>query len=375
MRVRFDGAAFVQHRWSGISRYLSELVGAFDAAPELGVVPVLDYRFVSTSHLAATRGGIRSLPLPRRLRRPTLDLLNRVTSRRAGPAPSLTHYPLYEPESLADARERPAVTTVYDFTMEACPGLFGDVGAHLAAKRDYLHACDALICISETTRRDLRRFHPDLDKPVVVTPLAVSPAFATASRARVRGLPERYLLHVGNRAQHKNIELVLTAFRELAAADPGLHLVLSGQGLPGERERIAELGIARRTHVVRLSDRALPAAYQRARALFFPSRYEGFGLPVLEAMTAGCPTVISDVPALVEVAGGAAEVVGVDDLDAAVTALDRVINDAAVAERRRADGRRRASAFSWHRTAAATAPAYQWAAASRGAGDATRRED
>jgi glycosyltransferase involved in cell wall biosynthesis len=366
--VHFEGTAFVLHRWSGISRYFTELIAAYDADPELGVEPVLPYRFVTNMHLAASRRGVHALPLPRSRRRAVLDRLNRGYGARTDLTGTVTHYPLYEPHLLASAQAGPSVTTVYDFTMEAHPELFGDVSAHLASKRDYLEACDVLVCISEATARDLHRFHPDLDKPVLVTPLAVADDFARAPARPVRGLPERYLLHVGNRAEHKNLELVLEAFRRLAADDPQLHLVLSGQGLPGEADRIASLGIADRTHVVRLSDRALPAAYRHARAFVFPSRYEGFGLPLLEAMTAGCPALISDTPALVEVAGDSADVVGVDDVDGAVAALHRLVNDPAYAERRRAEGRRRAGEFSWHRTAAGTVAAYDDAARVRGRG-------
>ena len=361
-RVHFEGTAFVLHRWSGISRYFTELIAAFDADPGLGVEPVTPYRFVTNKHLSASRRGVYGLPLPRSRRRPVLDRLNRRYERRADLAGAVTHYPLYEPHLLDAARAAPSVTTVYDFTMEAHPELFGDVSTHLRLKREYLEACEVLVCISEATRDDLHRFHPDLDKPVIVTPLAVSDDFQRPGARRPRGLPPRYLLHVGNRAEHKNVELVFEAFGRLSATDPDLHLVLSGQGLPGEVERIAELGIADRTKIVRLSDRALPAAYRHAQAFVFPSRYEGFGLPLLEAMTAGCPALISDNPALLEVAGDTAEVVGVDDVDGAVAALERLIGDPQLAQRRREAGQRRAREFTWHRTAGGTVPAYDQAA-------------
>jgi glycosyltransferase involved in cell wall biosynthesis len=363
--VHFEGTAFVLHRWSGISRYFTELIAAFEGDPSLGVEPVTPYRFVTNKHLAAARPGVYSLPLPRSRRRAVLDRLNRRSARRADLDGVVTHYPLYEPHLLAEAQAGPSVTTVYDFTMEAHPELFGDVSTHLELKRRYLESCDALVCISEATRNDLHRFHPGLDKPVVVTPLAVSDEFRAAAPRRPRGLPERYLLHVGNRAEHKNLELVLEAFRRLSATDPTLYLVLSGQGLPGEEERIAALGIAGRTKIVRLSDRALPAAYRHAQAFVFPSRYEGFGLPLLEAMTAGCPALISDNPALLEVAGDTAEVVGADDVDGAVAALERLIGDRDLARRRRAAGLQRARDFTWRRTAEGTVAAYEQAARTR----------
>jgi glycosyltransferase involved in cell wall biosynthesis len=363
LRVHFDGSAFLQHRRSGISRYVAELIGAYDADPALGVQPVTPYRYITNVHARSTDRGFRSLPLPGRLRTPVLGRLNRRRARALGPV-DLTHYPLYDAALLDAARSGVSVTTVYDFTWEVFPELFGDVTRDLGVKREFLDACDVLVCISEATRRDLHRFHPELDKPVLVTPLAVADAFRTAVDRPVKGLPERYLLHVGNRHRHKNVDLVHRAFRELAATDPDLHLVLCGQALPEEAALIAEIGVPERTHVVRLSDADLPSAYRRAQAFVFPSRYEGFGLPLLEAMAAGCPSLISTTPALTEVGGEDVDAVDPDDVDGAVAALQRLLGDAAHTAARREAGRRRAGEFTWRRTAELTAAAYDRAARS-----------
>jgi glycosyltransferase involved in cell wall biosynthesis len=358
--VLLDGAAFIQHRRSGISRYFAELVREFEDL-SLGIDAVTPYRYVANVHLAGARRPYHAVPLPRRHRAAVLGRLNGPAARRAAPT-EVVHYPLYEPTLLADARRRRSVTTVYDFTFEVLPSLFGDQSAELAVKRSYLEACDLILAISEATASDLRRFHPDLDKPVVVTPLGVGAGFFSASARPVRGFPHRYVLHVGNRAEHKNTDLLLRAFAEVARRDAGLHLVLCGQGLPHEAARLEELGIADRTRVVRLSDRALPAAYRHASAFVFPSHYEGFGLPVVEAMAAGCPTIVSDTPALLEVAGEAADVVGTGDLDSMVATLERMLDDPAHADARRQEGRARAREFSWLRTAQLTASAYYRAA-------------
>lgn len=363
LRVLFEGTAFVQHRRSGISRYFAELIAAYDADPALGIAPVTPYKWMTNVHAPGTPRRFRSLPLPRRYRHRVLDSLNRRHARRepAGLA-DVAHFPLYEPGLLPVARRMPSVTTVYDFTFEVLPDLFGDLDAELSTKRAYLEACDVLCCISDATARDLRRFHPDLDKPVVVTPLGVAEEFFVPSARPARGLPERYLLVVGNRAQHKNVDLVLRSFRELANQDPTLRLVMSGQGMPDEAARLRELGVAERTTVLRLRDADLPAAYRHAQAFVMPSRYEGFGLPLLEAMAAGCPTLISNTPALVEVAGGAADVVDPDDVEGAVAALERILSDRGHADALRSAGLKRAHQFSWHRTAELTVSAYHQAA-------------
>ena len=117
------------------------------------------------------------------------------------------------------------------------------------------------------------------------------------------------------------------------------------------------------THVVRIADRDLPQLYAHAAAFVFPSHYEGFGMPVIEAMAAGCPVVISEAPALVEVASGAADVIGVDDVDGLVTTLERILGDADHRRTMAEPGRTRAADFSWRQTAELTAQAYHHAVA------------
>jgi glycosyltransferase involved in cell wall biosynthesis len=361
IRVEFEGSAFFEHRRSGITRYFAELIAAYDDDQGLGVSAITPYRFVTNVHLSGAERRIHALPLPRRLRSPVLERLNRRAAD-AGPPADVVHFPLYNTRALDAHRARASVTTVYDFTIEAMPDLFTDESEHLDAKRVFLESCDVLMCISEATRHDLHQFHPDIDKPVVVTPLAVSEAFRNAQARRPRGVPERYLLHVGNRAGHKNVGLLLEAFARLAADDPSLHLVLSGAGMPGESDQLETLGIADRTHLLKVSDADLPGLYRCAAAFVFPSYYEGFGLPVLEAMAAGCPTVVSDIPALVEVAGGATPAVAPDDVDGLVAVLLQILGDRRYADRLRADGRRQASSFSWRRTAELSRNAYDLAA-------------
>jgi len=362
IRVEFDGAAFLQHRRSGISRYFAELAAAYDADPALGVAVSMPYRYVTNLHVAATGRRLRSLPLPRRMRGPVLEALNAPARRRAS-VPDIVHAPLYDPAVLERAGDARVVTTVYDFTFEVLPELFGDVSRSLADKRTFLERADALVCISQATADDLKALHPEVSAPVVVAPLAVSEEFFHAAPTPVPGMPARYLLHVGNREVHKNTGLVLRAFAELARVRPDLHLVMSGAGVPGEAERIAELGITDRTHLVKVSDAHLPSLYRNAAAFVFPSRYEGFGLPVLEAMAAGCPVVVSSTPALVEVVDDAAEVVDPDDLDGLVQVLGRILDDPAVGSALARAGVSRARDFSWRRTAELTRIAYDEAMA------------
>ncbi|MGH3976711.1 MAG: glycosyltransferase, partial [Pseudonocardiaceae bacterium] len=195
--------------------------------------------------------------------------------------------------------------------------------------------------------------------PVHVVGAGVSPAVAhppgdTAEIVTRLGLPPRYVLAIGTLEPRKGIDTLLAA---LAAPDaPDLPVVLAGQPGWGRVDPAAlawQFGLnPSRMHVLgRISDPELAAVLHGAAVLAAPSRTEGFGLPVLEAMAAGIPVVHSDAPALVEVAGGAGVTVRRDDPAALAAALRTVLSDPDQMKTMIAAGRRRAQRFSWEGTA------------------------
>jgi alpha-1,3-rhamnosyl/mannosyltransferase len=202
---------------------------------------------------------------------------------------------------------------------------------------------------------------------------------ATAGVAsRPAGVPDRYALFVGTLEPRKNLELLLEVWPTLRRerADWPALVVCGGWGWKTEkvRERVEE---ARREGWLLplgyVDDAPLAALYRGALFLVFPSLYEGFGLPLLEAMAAGCPALCSDLPVFREVGGGAAEYAPPGDAAAWTAALRRLVSDPT----RRAElgrlGVARASAFSWDRAAAETLEVWR-AAAGRGAGLGSPRE-
>ena len=246
-----------------------------------------------------------------------------------------------------------------------------------AVSRASAAAADAIIVPSRTVRDDVVRLLGVAPAQVVVIAeapgTAYAPVEAQGELARVRGryrLPERYVLSVGSLEPGKNRGRLIRAYARLrsqglAGGDCPLAIV----GQPAWRYE-GDFELARRlelTEDVRflgyVADGDLPALYSGATAFAFPSLYEGFGLPVLEAMACGTPVLTSNVSAMTEVAGDAALLVDPLDTGAIADALGRLLSDATLREELRARGLARAAEFSWERAARETLSIYEVVAA------------
>jgi glycosyltransferase involved in cell wall biosynthesis len=220
-----------------------------------------------------------------------------------------------------------------------------------------LRRAGALLCISHATERDLHERYPATAGRTAVIPLAADPAFGAprgdlaAVRERL-GLARSFVLAAGTLEPRKNLVRLIEAWAGVDAPDHELVLV----GPAGwEFDEILRDARAERVRVLGYVDEdVLPALYQLCEVFCHPSLYEGFGLPVLEAMHAGAPVVTSSVSSLPEVAGDAALLVDPRDTRAIGAALERLLGDEAERDRLRAAGRARAATFSWQRTARET---------------------
>ena len=188
--------------------------------------------------------------------------------------------------------------------------------------------------------------------PVVVIGAAGQMAADTADPAIVARLGlagSRFVLAVGSANPTKNFARLLTAFADVA--DPDLRLVIVGGGNEAVFAAEAATVTDRVVRAGRVDDAALTALYGAATALVFPSTYEGFGLPPLEAMACGCPVIASIAASIPEVCGDAAVYFDPYDPIAITAAIDRVAGDAQLRDQLTMLGRRRAAHFTWNRSA------------------------
>jgi glycosyltransferase involved in cell wall biosynthesis len=291
--------------------------------------------------------GPRTLPLGRRA-------LIAAWERRVGPTPRQVDL-VHAPTPLAPPRrKRPLVVTVHDAVPWTHPETLTARGVrwHRAMIEHAVREADAIVVPTRAVADELGEVLPLGERAVVVghgvteTPLPPD----ADRRAAALGLPERFIAVVGTVEPRKGIDVLIEALSRPVAPDvPVLLAGPAGWGAvdPAAEARRHGVDPARVRSLGRLADEDLAVFLDRATMLTAPSRSEGFGLPVLEAMAAGVPVITSDAPALVEVGGGAAVVVPREDPERLAAALAEVIGD----DRLRADlarrGRERAAEFTW----------------------------
>jgi len=362
LSVAFDHQVFDFQRYGGISRYFVE------TATELARAPSCEVAIVAPLHMneylravqppvhgpALYVGGV---PKSRRFSRAVNSLLVPTLLRQR--RPDIVHRTYYAANQ-PPVRGARTVITVYDLIYER----MGQAMVHdplVRDKRAAIAAADHAICISESTRRDLiELFGVDPQQTSVVhlgfSLMAGQPGPAAA-------LPGReFILYVGLRGKYKNFQGLLNAYAASSRLRDRFDIVCFGGG-PFSAEEFAAIAAAgaRPGAVVQRSgdDGVLQQMYRHAAVFAYPSLYEGFGIPPLEAMSFSCPVVCCPVASMPEVVGDAAAFFDANETDSLVRAIERVTEDATF----RADlvqrGTARLAHFSWQRCADETLQVYR----------------
>jgi glycosyltransferase involved in cell wall biosynthesis len=364
LRIGIDGRAFASPA-AGVRRYVNGLTRALLALGEPVAVVALGGRDLSTlppgaGHVAEaphppTNLGWTLVGLPRTARRAAVDVIH---------APSYTA-PFWSPA--------PVVLTIHDVSYERHPQWY-PYKRDWARRAFYRHSARTashVLTISRFSAREIAAAYRIPPERMTVTPLGVDDAFAPAgsdlSGGSPAGVSPPYVLHVGDLHERRNLTMladaVLAVRRRVGGDLPALSLVLAGadRGVgDGVSKIAARAGAA--DAVVRLgqvSETQLRALYRGAVALVYPSLYEGFGLPLVEAMACGIPVIASNVASMPEVLGDAGILVDPTDRQAWTSAILDVVTNDRTRDRLRKAGLRRAAEFTWARTATLTLAAYR----------------
>ena len=374
MHIGIDGR-YIQDNFPGIGRYTYNLARALArVAPDEGFVILHNPALLNTRYDLASLARFPNVELVR-VNVPTFSLAEQYRlpfAIRHLPL-AIFHSPYYiKPYWLPCL----SVVTIYDVISKLYPQYMPSSWARLIfefATRLALWSAQRVITTSQAARDDLIALYQVAPEKIAVTPLAADDRFRPLDTGAIEparhkySLPERYVLYLGINKPHKNLVGLVEAWSLVIDHwDLGFGrwpLVIAGHWdprYPQARRKAAELGLE--DNVVFLGEVAeadLPALYSRAGLFVFPSLYEGFGLPVLEAMACGTPVVCSSTSSLPEIVGEAALTFDPLDVEDMATRVEEALGNEALREEMREKGLRQAARFSWERTARETLEVYK----------------
>jgi glycosyltransferase involved in cell wall biosynthesis len=372
MKIAYDSQIFCQQTYGGISRYYCEIASRI--AKELSVEVLITAPMHSNAYLAHVPPGIVSgfggpktdrfqaiygAIYPRLAKRLGLfmgDWMLRAMD------PDIVHETYFSPYRLGTRRPR-RVITIYDMIHEKFASNFSHADKTARYKALAAERADHVICISESTRRDaieILGLHPDKTS-VIYLGFDLMRADGERAGDLVSSTNNPFLLYVGNRGGYKNFLGLLEAYATSPQLRTGYRLICFGGGALNmdEQKAIHKLGLDS-SQVMQLggSDQLLASHYERASAFIYPSLYEGFGIPPLEAMSYDCPVVCSRTSSIPEVVGDAGEYFDPADIESMRAAIERVVMSDSHRKLLIAKGHARLKYFSWDRCAAKTLDIY-----------------
>lgn len=288
-----------------------------------------------------------------------LSLINKMASKKfiLNRDFDLFHPTYYDPYFLDILGDKPFIITVYDMTHEKYPEMFeGDNTSE--QKRLLAESANKVIAISKKTKEDLTKLFNIPEGKVNVIHLA------TDRHPKVvkidNDIPERYFMFVGNRSLYKNFAKYIAAVSKLLINDKDLYFVCAGSENFSEEEKalLEKLGIRNKVLYIKINEYTLNYLYSKAIAFVFPSLYEGFGIPILEAFSMQCPVVLSNTGCFQEIAEDAGYYFDPNDKDSMLMATERILSDSQLRSKLVNKGSSRLRFFSWKKMADQTRDLY-----------------
>ena len=365
MKIAYDAQIFFEQAYGGVSRYFCEIASRISEYQDLQVsitapmhinaylehLPkqiVSGFRLPKTDHLALSVRGVGML---------IGDLMLRAVS------PDIVHETYYFPYRFGPRRAR-RILTIHDMIHEKFASDFASTDRTARFKLMSVERADHIICVSESTRRDLIELLGIIPDKISV----IYHGFGLKNDAvpnvgeTALSSAEPYLLYVGNRERYKNFSGLLQAYATSFKLQKCCRLVCFGGGSfsPTELEAMEKLGLnVGRVVQIGGSDQVLATLYNSAVALVYPSLYEGFGIPPLEAMSFDCPVICSNESSIPEVVGDAGMYFDPNDIENMRDAIEHTVESNSQQNLLIAKGRQRLKMFSWDRCARETADVYR----------------
>ena len=358
MKIYFDYQMILWQKYGGISRYFCEIYSRMmekdDCEPFVRCFGSTNYYF--DKYFSKNNPILYSIGKKIKIKRAS-GLINRIlTYFDLKRNYDIVHPTYYKPYIIKLCKGK-MVITVYDMIAELFSEDFPD--EERENKYATIHAADHIIAISESTKRDIIRLFPEIP-PEKITVIYIGSDMKKVDDKILREkLPSKYILFVGGRRSYKNFISFVDAMDPILEADSSLQIVCTGGGSFRDEE-ISRMGNkASRYHQINCDDDMLAAAYMNAECFVFPSKYEGFGIPTLEAFACDCPVVLSNTSSMPEVGGDAVEYCDPNSIESIHDAVVRVLNSPELRAELIRKGREQRKKFDWDEITAQTLECYR----------------
>lgn len=355
--VLYDHQAFDLQKFGGISRYFCEIIRKLHIPYDLSV------RYSNNYYLNHWKLSKYLIPLPKfiykyyrkKFQKANLQLaLHLLESNRK----YIFHPTYYDPYFLDYVGEHPYVITVHDMIHEKFPQYFNDAKEIIQRKKEVILNAKRIIAISRNTKKDIvELLHIDPSKIDIIYHSTSMEIFSGKHKLK---LPQRFLLFIGDRTPYKNFDRFIDVFAKIRKKDNNLFAVYTGSRLNrNERNAIAAKGVSKYIYHVKASDNALSELYSRTLLFIYPSLYEGFGIPILEAYACHCPIALSNTSCFPEIAGNAAAYFDPYSNESMYETITEIIYNESKRRQLIQLGNERLQYYSWEKAAKETEITYQ----------------
>ncbi|WP_028845360.1 glycosyltransferase family 4 protein [Thermodesulfovibrio thiophilus] len=363
MKILYDHQIFTLQKYGGISRYFYELISELDRMEHIETDTSL---IVSNNPYISDKKFVKYFDfLPNkqfRGKQRIFNFINKINTifNLKKQNFDIFHPTYYDPYFLKYLGDKPFVLTVYDMIHEKFSEMFSERDKTSEHKRLLVKKATKIIAISESTKKDLiELFGTDASKIEVV--YLGNSLFIDADMKVTISIPEKYILFVGSRGGYKNFDRFIKGVAPLLKNDKELNIVCVGGGKfkSEENELFNILKISNQIIQKDLDDESLSFFYKNALVFVFPSLYEGFGIPVLEAFACKCPLVCSNTSSLPEIAGNGAIYFDPYNEESIKNAIDSILKDEELRNILISKGTEQLKKFSWRKTALQTKKIYE----------------
>lgn len=365
LKLLYDHQCFSYQNYGGVSRYFVELIKHINslnlAQTELSI------KYSNNQHLSEIKISEFKNLFPRhKFKGKTflLNILNKRSSKRKLLQRNFDvfHPTYYDTYFLNNLSGKPFVLTVHDMIHELFPEAISKWDKTSEHKKILIKEAKKIICVSNNTKNDLIKLLNADERKISVIYHANSLNYKKSPELERRlNLPGKFLLYVGSRKYYKNFIFMITAIADLIRREKDLYFICAGgAGFSKEETKIFNaLKIESRMIQYQVNDKILGALYSNAKAFIFPSLYEGFGIPILESFSCGCPVICSNASSFPEIAQNAAQYFDPNNESSIYNAVKIIINDENRRQELIAMGFERLKHFNWEISARQTYEVYK----------------